>query len=73
MLAHVTLVARDLFSGMCVRFSHQIGFLDINKHVCKQICPVGLQGQKDWIHVPLKPLVGVRRGSTPVLLWDSFV
>ena len=48
---------------MCVRFSLQIGFLYINKHVCKQICPVGLQGQKDWIHVPSKPLLGVRRGG----------
>ena len=59
-----------------MRFSLQIGFLYINKHVCKQICPVGLQGQKDWIHVPSKPLVGVRGGgggSTPVLLWGSFV
>ena len=48
---------------MCVRFSLQIGFLYINKHVCKQICPVGLQGQKDWIHVLPKPLLGVRAGG----------
>ena len=47
---------------MCVRFSLQIGVLYINKHVCKQICPVGLQGQKDWIYVPSKPLLGVRGG-----------
>ena len=45
-----------------MRFSLQIGFLYINKHVSKQICPVWLQGQKDWIHVPSKPLVGVRGG-----------
>ena len=46
-----------------MHFSRQIGFLYINKHVCKQICPVGLQGQKDWIHVPSKPLLGVRGGG----------
>ena len=32
---------------MCVRFSLGTGFLYINKHVCKQIRPVWLQGRKD--------------------------
>ena len=32
---------------MCVHFSLESGFLSINKHVCKQICPVWLQGRKD--------------------------
>ena len=30
-----------------MRFSLGSGFLYINKHVCKQICPVWLQGRKD--------------------------
>ena len=30
-----------------MRFSFGSGFLYINKHVCKQICPVWLQGRKD--------------------------
>ena len=34
-------------------FSPGSGFLYINKHVCKQICPVWLQGRKDWIHAPV--------------------
>ena len=38
-----------------MRFSLGSGFLHINKHACKQICPV-------WIHAPSKPLVGVGRG-----------
>ena len=37
-------------------------FLHIIKQVCKQICPVWLQGRKDWIHAPLEPLVGVGGG-----------
>ena len=30
-----------------MRFSLVSGFLYVNKHVCKQICPVWLQGRKD--------------------------
>ena len=42
-----------------MRFSLGSGFLYINKHVCKQICPVWLQGRKDWIHAPVEaPLWG---------------
>ena len=37
-----------------MRFSLGSGFLYINKHVCKQICPVWLQGRKDWIHAPVE-------------------
>ena len=33
-----------------MRFSLGSGFLYINKHMCKHICPVWLQGRKDWIH-----------------------
>ena len=36
-----------------MRFSLGSGFLYINTHVCKQICPVWLQGRKDWIHAPV--------------------
>ena len=46
-----------------MRFSLGSGFLYINKHVCKQICPVWLQGRKDWIHAPVEaPLWGGGRG-----------
>ena len=33
---------------MRLDFSLESGFLRINKHTCKQICPVKLQGRKDW-------------------------
>ena len=57
-----------------MRFSLGSGFLYINKHVCKQICPVWLQGRKDWIHAPVEAPCGVEGGgSTPVLPWGSFV
>ena len=57
-----------------MRFSLGSGFLYINKHVCKQICPVWLQGRKDWIHAPVEaPLWGGGRGSSPFLLWGSFL
>ena len=42
-----------------MRFSLGSGFLYINKHVCKQICPVWLQGRKDWIHAPVEAPCGV--------------
>ena len=59
---------------MCGRFSLGSGFLYINEHLCKQICPVWLQGRKDWIHAPVEAPCGVGvGGSTPVLLWGSFV
>ena len=45
-----------------MRFSLGSGFLNINKHVCKQICPVWLQGRKDWIHAPVKAPCGVGEG-----------
>ena len=41
---------------MC--FSLGTGFLYINKHVCKRICPVWLQGRKDWIHAPVEAPCG---------------
>ena len=41
---------------MC--FSLGNGFLYINKHVSKQICPVCLQGWKDWIHAPVEAPFG---------------
>ena len=42
-----------------MRFSLGSGFLYINKHVYKQICPVWLQVRKDWIHAPVEaPLWG---------------
>ena len=41
-----------------MRFSLGSGFLYINKHVCKQICPVWLQGRKDWIHAPVEAHFG---------------
>ena len=48
-----------------MRFSPGSGFLYINKHVCKQICPVWLQlGRKDWIHAPVA-LCGVGGGDIP--------
>ena len=46
-----------------MRFSLGTGFLYINKHVCKRICPVWLQGQKDRIMRASKPLVGVAGGG----------
>ena len=47
-----------------MRFSLGSGFLNINKHVCKHICPVWLQGWKDWIHEPVKaPLWGEGGGG----------
>ena len=43
------------------------GFLYINEHVCKQLCPVWLQGRKDLIHAPVEaPCGGGNGGSTPV-------
>ena len=45
-----------------MRFSLSSGFLYINEHVCKQICPVWLQGREDWIHPPSKPIAGVEGG-----------
>ena len=42
-----------------MRFSLGSGFLYINKHVCKQICLVWLQGRKDWIHAPVEAPCGV--------------
>ena len=33
---------------MRLDFSLESGFLRINKHTRKQICPVKLQGRKDW-------------------------
>ena len=45
-----------------MRFSLGSGFLYINKHVCKQICPVWLQGRKDWIHAPVGAPCGVGDG-----------
>ena len=65
------LLSRALFQA-CVRFSLGSGFLCINKHVCKQICMVWLQGREDWIHAPSKPLKEVGGWSTPVLLCGSF-
>ena len=41
---------------MC--FSLGNGFLYINKHVSKQICPVCLQGWKDWIYAPIEAPCG---------------
>ena len=57
-----------------MRFSLGSGFLYINKHVCKQICAVWLQGRKDWIHAPVEAPCGDGDGEgyTPVLLWGSF-
>ena len=37
-----------------MRFFPGTGFLYINKHVCKRICPVWLQERKDWIHAPVE-------------------
>ena len=45
-----------------MRFSLGSGFLYINKHVCKQICPVWMQGRKDWIHAPVEAPCGVEAG-----------
>ena len=41
-----------------MRFSLGTGFLYINKHVCKRICPVWLHGRKDWIHAPVEAPCG---------------
>ena len=54
-----------LNSGVCVRFSLGSGFLSINKEVCKQICPVWLQGREDWTHAPSKPVCGGGVGLHP--------
>ena len=45
-----------------MRFSLGTGFLYINKHVCKRICPSWLQGRKDWIHAPVEAPCGGGRG-----------
>ena len=41
------LAARDLFQECVCAFLPRECLLCINKHVCKQICPVWLQGRKD--------------------------
>ena len=41
-----------------MRFSLGSGFLYINKHVCKQISQVWLQGPKDWIYAPVEAPCG---------------
>ena len=67
-LARVSLAlsSERSISGGCVRFSLGSGFLYINKHVCKQICPVWLQGRKDWIHAFVEaPLLGGGGGLHP--------
>ena len=46
-----------------MRFSLGSGFLYINKQVCKHICPVCLQGRKDWIHAPVEAPCGVVVGG----------
>ena len=45
-----------------MRFSLGSGFLYMNKKVCKQFCPVWLQGRKDWIHAPVEAPCGVGEG-----------
>ena len=55
-----------------MRFSLGSGFLNINIHVCKQICPVWPQGRKDWIHAPVEtPCAG--GAVLTILLWGSLV
>ena len=39
------------------------GFLYINEHVCKQLCPVWLQGRKDLIHAPVEAPCGGGNGG----------
>ena len=46
-LAFWPISSESSISYMCVHFSLESGFLSINRHVCKQICPVWLQGRKD--------------------------
>ena len=45
-----------------MRFSLSSGFLCINEHVCKHICPVWLQEREDWIHAPSEPIAGLGGG-----------
>ena len=46
-----------------MRFSLGSGFLYINKHMCKYMCPVWLRGRKDWIHAPVEAPCGVVGGD----------
>ena len=71
-LARVTLalIPTNYYSGVCGRFSLGSAFLYISKHVCKQICPVCLQGRKDWIHAPVKAPCG--GGLHPFCFGDRF-
>ena len=56
---------------MC--FSLGTGFLSINKHVCKQIRPVWLQGRKDWIHAPVEAPFGGGGGGVYTRFAPGFV
>ena len=58
---------------MCVHFSLGSGFLYINKRVCKQICPVWLQGRKDWIHAPVEAPRGGGDGRVYTRFAQGFV